>query len=67
MLLGQWDDFLMIRESQLGHVVMSVFITQGKERSYDTPADLQICWGKRGLTIQFLVGWGAYKTPIGAG
>ena len=55
MLLGQWDDFLMIRESQLGHVVMSVFITQGKERSYDTPADLLIGWGKRGLGIHLLL------------
>lgn len=37
---------------------MCVFITQGEERSCDMPVDLLICWGKRGLTIHLLVGWG---------
>ena len=36
----------------------SVFIAQGEERSQDTPADLLIGWGKRGLRIHLLVGWG---------
>ena len=36
---------------------MSVFITQGEERSQDIPADLLIGWGKRGLMIHcWLVG-----------
>lgn len=34
----------------------SVFIAQGEERSQDTPADLLIGWGKRGLGIHLLVG-----------
>lgn len=38
-------------------MVMSVFITQGEERSQDTPADVLIGWGKRELTIHLLVGW----------
>lgn len=37
---------------------MSIFITQGEERTQDTPADLLIGWGKRGLRIHLLVGWG---------
>ena len=36
----------------------SVFIAQGKERSCNIPADMLIGWGKRGLRIHFLVGWG---------
>ena len=36
------------------HVVMSVCITQGEERS-DTPTDLLTGWGKRGLTIHLLL------------
>ena len=49
-------------ESQLSgkanprHAVMSVFIAQ--ERRGYTPADLLIGWGKRGLAIHLLVGWG---------
>ena len=34
---------------------MSVFIAQGEARSPDTPADLLIGWGKRGLRIHLLV------------
>ena len=37
---------------------MSVFIAQGEERSHDTPADLLIGWGKRGLMMHLQVGWG---------
>ena len=44
---------------------MSVFITQGEERSHDTPANLLIGWGKRGLRIHLLVGWG-YIRPYRA-
>ena len=36
------------------HLVMSVFVAQGEQRSQDTPADLLIGWGKRGLTIHLL-------------
>ena len=39
-------------------MVMSVFITQGEERSCDTPADLLIGWGKRVLMTHLLAGWG---------
>ena len=50
-------------------MIRSVFITQGEERSRDTPADLLIGWGERGvLTIHLLVGWGVvYKGLIRAG
>ena len=41
-----------------GHVLTSVFITQGEERSYDASADLLIGWGKRGVMIHLPVGWG---------
>ena len=37
---------------------MSLFIAQGEERSYDTPADLLLGWEKAGLTIHLLVGRG---------
>ena len=55
----------MNRESQREHVVMSVFIAQGEERSPDTPADLLIGWGKRGLMMHLLVGWGHMKALCG--
>ena len=57
----QQKDFLIIRESQSwarGPVCFYVFIAQGEERSGDTPADLPIGWGRRGLTIHLLVGGG---------
>ena len=41
-----------------------VFIAQGEESSQDTPADLMIGWGKRGLMIY--VGWG-YIRPCSSG
>ena len=40
---------------------MSAFIAQGEERSCDTPADLLVGWGKRGLRIHLLVGWGCIR------
>ena len=40
------------------HAFVSVFIAQGEEGSQDTPAELLIGWGKRGLKIHLLVGWG---------
>ena len=55
MLQALWDDFLTVRESC---EVMSVFITQGEERSCDTPVDLPFGWGRCGLRIHLLVGWG---------
>lgn len=45
MLLAQRDNFLIIRESQ-PQAHGPVFIAQGEERYYDTPAYLLI--GKRG-------------------
>ena len=39
-------------------MVVTVFITQGEERSCHTPADLLIGWGIWGLRIYLLVGWG---------
>ena len=48
-------------------VLMSVFITQGEQRSRDTHADLLIGWGKKG-SYNTLAGWlGACKVPIRAG
>ena len=46
-------------------MVVSVFIAQGKERSYDTSVDLLVGWGKRDLT-HFLVGWGHIR-PLWGG
>ena len=40
---------------------MSVFITQGVERSLMTPADLLVGWGKRGLRGHLLVVWGLIR------
>ena len=41
--------------------------TKEREKSYDTPADLLIGWGKRGLMYDPLGGsLGAYNAPIGA-
>ena len=56
-MLTQRADFLIIRDSQpWGCVVMSVFITQGEERSQDMLADLLIIrWD---VTIHLLVDWG---------
>ena len=55
MLLVQRDDFLIIKKSH-GHVY---FYSPGREeRANDTPADLLIGWGEKGLTIHLLVGWG---------
>ena len=34
-------------------------------RSPDTPADLLIGWGKRGLMMHLLVGWGHMKALCG--
>ena len=51
MLLTQWADFLLVRKSRPQVQVMSVFISQGEEGSYDTCAG----W------------LGAYKTPIRVG
>ena len=48
-VLTQRADFLIIRDSQPWRgVVMSVFITEGEERSQDMLADLLISWGKMG-------------------
>ncbi len=41
---------------------MSVFIAQGEEGSQDTPADLLIGWGKRGLAIHLPVGGGLIRS-----
>ena len=57
MVLAQLDDFLKNTESQPGGLG-PVFIAQGEERSYNRPAGLLIGWGKRGLMIHLLVGWG---------
>ena len=60
-LLTQLADFLRVRESRpqaRGPVCFYGFIPQGEERSGDTPADLPIGWGRRGLTIHLLVGGG---------
>lgn len=47
MLLVQWDDFLMIEESQPWARGCVSFDNPGrKEKSYDTPADLLISWEK---------------------
>lgn len=43
-LRGDWG------RADPGHVVMSAFIAQGEARAQETPADLLIGWGKRGLT-----------------
>ena len=50
--------FLMIGGADLKSMVVSVFIAQGEERSYDTPADLLIGLENRDLMIHLLVGWG---------
>ena len=50
---GQLPDDQVSRSQARGHV----FIAQGEERSRDTPADLLIGWGKRGLRIHLLVVW----------
>ena len=46
MLLTQWNDF---PDNQGEHVVMSIFIAQIKERSYNTFVDLLIGWRKGAL------------------
>ena len=46
---------------------MSVFIAQEEKRSYDTPVDLLIDWGKKGLGIHFLLGWGHIRALLGQG
>ena len=48
MLPVQWNDFLMIREADPGHMVVSVFVTLVEENSYNIPADLLIGW-ERGV------------------
>ena len=59
-------DFLIIRESGPRCLVVSVFTAQGERRSYDTPIDLLIGWGKMGSS-DILANWlGAYKVAIGA-
>ena len=62
----QRDDFGMIRESQPGLVVVSVFSAQGEKGSQDTPADLLTGWGKRGLRIHLLAVGGIYG-PVAVG
>ena len=52
-------------ELTLGDRGISVFISQREEKSYNTPVYLLIGWGKRGLMIQLLAGWGMYKAPWG--
>ena len=60
------DYFLIMRESRLHPsplppgMVKSMFTDQGEERSHDTPADLLIGWGKRGLAIPSWLAGGIY-------
>jgi len=62
-LQAQWDDFLIVRESQqkaCGHVC---FNNPGRR---DAPADPLIGWGKR--VLRYTCGWfGAYKAPVEVG
>ena len=46
---------------------MSVYIAQGEGRSQDTAVDLLIVWGKTGLMIHLLVGWGHTRSLHGQG
>ena len=56
MLLVQQVDILIIRQSQHRAYGCVKFYSQGREeRSCNTPADLLIGLGKRGLRIQLLV------------
>ena len=52
-ILGEKKEEFMENRNAAGsageRVGLSVFIAQGEQRSRDTPADLLIGWGKRGL------------------
>ena len=52
MLLTQWADFLLIRESRpWGCGCICIYSPEREERSHHIPADLLIGWGKMGLPI----------------
>ena len=42
MLLAQQNNFLFIRKANPEPMVLPVFIAQGEEKSYNTPADLLV-------------------------
>ena len=51
----------MLQDDFLIHVLVSVFLTQGEEWSWDTPTDLLNGWGKRSHIFALLLG--VYKAP----
>ena len=68
MLLVQRDDLQIIRESRhQAHGHVRFYNPRRNERSSDTPADLLIGWGKKGLMMHLLVGWGHIRSTWGGG
>ena len=56
----------MVRESWPRAHGSACFYSPGREEnSCDTPADLLTGWGKRGLMIHLLVGWGRVRPQWG--